>query len=134
MQKFRLPTVHLEEKDGKVGGGGGDSLKSAAWILTITNNSILPFETARAYLHKVVHRRSHILKDKYFQVELSRCCYIIFRLDEFSGKHISFDKEKIIWGFHQSYTLSKLTCFWLKFTVLNFLGHFLLPVLSAPLG
>ena len=48
MQKFRLPTVHLEEKDGKVG-GGGDSLKSAAWILTITNNSILPFETARAY-------------------------------------------------------------------------------------
>ena len=45
-------------------------------------------------LHKVVHHRSHILKDKYFQVELSRCCYIIFRLDEFSGKHISFDKEK----------------------------------------
>lgn len=49
MQKFRLPTVHLEEKDEKEGGGGGDSLKSAAWILTITNNSILPFETARAY-------------------------------------------------------------------------------------
>lgn len=95
MRKFRLPTVHLEEKDEKEG-GGGDSLKSAAWILTITNNSILPFETARAYLHKVVHRRSHILKDKYFQVELSRCCYIIFGLDEFSGKHISFDKEKII--------------------------------------
>lgn len=49
MRKFRLPTVHLEEKDEKEG-GGVDSLKSAAWIfLTITNNSILPFETARAY-------------------------------------------------------------------------------------
>ena len=47
MQKFRLPAVHLEEKDGE--GGGGDSLKSTSWILTITNNSILPFETARAY-------------------------------------------------------------------------------------
>ena len=52
MRKFRLPKVHLEEKDEKEGGGGVDSLKSAAWILTITNNSIfsiLPFETARAY-------------------------------------------------------------------------------------
>lgn len=49
MQKFRLPAVHLEEKDGEGGGGGGESLKLAAWILTITNNSILTFETARAY-------------------------------------------------------------------------------------
>ena len=30
MQKFRLPTVHLEEKDGKVGGGGG-----IAWSLPL---------------------------------------------------------------------------------------------------
>lgn len=31
MQKFRLPTVHLEEKDGKVGGGGG----LIAWSLPL---------------------------------------------------------------------------------------------------